>query len=372
LTAEQLNVEEEVHDLADKVAAHYSHIRPSDRRLHPSRAQMLHASSVRAVMERSSSTLRHIEALKKRQLTDEEIREMQSPYYYLQVSSAKFSRQEYENSLSADLELESPCSLNSGIDEDEDEDQDDDTQDTFEFTEGEEETLGHDRSSDFYRKAIEQDTFRSRSSDEYPAHMELGEGGGGEPEMITPKDATAFMPSRAPGIAAMMSAGEPSRFYGDDLGREDGASFDDPSFFQGNLGADMNRTNSSISSAESHHRRGTEEDSRVPYGPPSGAADPAAAEDHFRNLDHGKQIEQASTASLGPASPSEDGFRAVVSPDDTSRVAYISFGEQMVESRVVHHGPEARTRQPAGAVAGKWPAAAAGLFSAVSKSSHLL
>ena len=352
LITEQPNVD--VYDSADKVAAHYTHMRPSDRRLHPSRAQMLHASSVRAVMERSSSTLRHIEALKKRQLTDEEIREMKRNYYP-HVSPAKFSRQEYESSLSVDLELESPCSLNSGIDEDEDEDED--TQDTFEFTEGEEETLGHhDRSSDFYGNEIEQDSFRSHTSDEYLEHMELGEGGGGEPDKITPKDATAFMPSRAPGIAATRS------------------SFDDPSFFQGNhLGNDLNRTNSSISSAESNHRRGTEEDSRVPYGPPSGATDPAAAQDHYRNRDDWKQMDQSSTASLGPASLSEDDFHGVVSADASSRVAFISLGGQRAENRAVHHGQEA-TRQSAstGAVSGKWPAAAAGLFSAVSNSSNLL
>ena len=74
---------------------------------------------------------------------------------------------------------------------------------------------------------------------------------------------------------------------------QSGERFEDKPLFHCSTEA-MNRTSSTSSSVESFHRRGTEEDSHVPYGPPSGAADPAAGEDMFisgrRRLQHNEEL----------------------------------------------------------------------------------
>ena len=92
--------------------------------------------------------------------------------YSPQVSPEKISYDDYEASLPADLDLESPCSLDSEMGE-----TDEQTQDTFDFTEGEEETLQDDRSSLYYWSAIEENAFQPCLSDGSIDDMDLAQGG---------------------------------------------------------------------------------------------------------------------------------------------------------------------------------------------------
>ena len=350
-----------------------SSMRPSDISLQPQRLQTLHTSNIRAVMERSSSTLRHIQALKKRQLTDEEVRDMVTRYSPQAPghSQEKFTHDDYEASLAADLELESPCSLNSEVDDEEE------TQDTFDFTEGEEETT---LSGSYYKNTIDQDTFRSDTSDGWSDGAGVREGGGRETAPTTPKDAAAFMPSRTVGKTGRRTAID-ERWDNTDAteeaGKASGPMCGDRILFEGSDA--LNRTSSSVSSAESHHRRGTEEDSRVPYGPPSGATDPAAGEEICIGGEGRSQR-------LRLVSPSQDTSHS--GPDASGHEAY-RLDQQTAVSREqpqghtvndrqlpTEHRPLSGPKSSKGSTgAGKqqtWPAAAAGLFSKVNSSSCLL
>jgi hypothetical protein len=128
--------------------------RPSDLTPHPSRSQHVVASHTRAIMDRSSSTLRHIQALRKRNLTADEIKNMIAPFSKdllsdnnftesISGSGADFTNRSPSHARQATLspEVASPCSLDSKILIAEDDEIDEDSHDTFEFTEGEEETL---------------------------------------------------------------------------------------------------------------------------------------------------------------------------------------------------------------------------------------
>jgi len=278
--------------------------RPSDLASHPSRTRNVSPTNVAAVMDRAKSTLRHIQALKERHLTDAEIEAMLSEYP-IHVGADSYSRLHYShvsNTLLRDYsrpgtispEVASPCSL-SGIDSDHD---DDETQDTFEFTE--DENLGLDSGVRRYNNdSRDHDDFQMLSSGDHSQDLaDLMSGGVGEPEGVTPKDASAFMPSRPPGYFAYYEQEQRHGVFSSLAhqrqdhqnehgcqGREEGREPDAQSVVEG--GSDeqtpagegpepTNRTTSSNSSSESFRRIGTEEDSREPWGVARGPKESAA------------------------------------------------------------------------------------------------
>ena len=340
--------------------------RPSDLVPHPSRIRNVSPTNVAAVMERAKSTLRHIQALKDRQLTNEEIEDMLSEYpvhvgadIYSGSSHSHASdtlreyRQDYSPCYSPAAnvlpKVAIPCSL-SGIDSDHD---DDESQDTFEFTE--DENLGGDSSARLFNNdSREHDDFQVLSSSDHSDDLAgLMSRGVGEPEGVTPKDASAFMPSRPPGyfahgheqghdiLPSLVHQTEHGSREQEDV-REEGRGLDDQRVPGG--GSDQqvregegpeptNRTNSSNSSSESLQRRGTEEDSREPWRIARGPQESVA---HSRvSVSKGSVRDMASGQRSG-------GARRIV-------------GGSL------------------GGTFGAWPAAAAGLFESVNNSAaHLV
>ena len=333
--------------------------RPSDLVPHPSRIRNVSPTNVAAVMERAKSTLRRIQALKDRQLTNEEIEDMLSEYpvhvgadiysglYHSHDSDTLLEyRQDYSRPATVLPKVASPCSL-SGIDSDYD---DDESQDTFEFTE--DENLGGDSCAPrFHNDSREHDDFQVLSSSDRSEDLAgLMSRGVGEPEGVTPKDASAFMPSRPPGYFAYgHQQGHdvlPSLDYsvtehglreqeeerGLDAQRVSGGE-SDQQIREGEGPEPTNRTNSSNSSSESFQRRGTEEDSREPWRIARG---PQEAVAHSRvSVATGSVRDMVSGQRSGGARRGVGGSR--------------------------------------GGTCGAWPAAAAGLFESVNNSAaHLV
>ena len=374
-------------------------------------------SNVRAIMERASLTLQHIQALKDRQLTEDEVYLMlardpavhASPnrYHYRQDSRVEYtpSNMREDNDRIATLSPEdlSPCSLDSGIDQEE-------MQDTFQFTQGQDqdEVLGggpnghhyhgheQDASGDF-------DAFHTLSSDEYSMEdIEFGDGGGGEADAVTPKETWVFMPSRPPGYFSQekeMGVGgkQLSPRYFDEKalqpryeksGRGTGGRGGEWCAPEGHYdqiqfcGGFEDLSSSSTSSEEERRRSVTEEDSRVPWGPPQGATDPVTTRrtwsgggllqggegqrrTNSRSLDVSQKLSLSPQSACHPASQS-------LSPSAASRGPNFQSMSGPRHEMAVPMTSNSSTNYRRGGTGGgggrgAWPAAAAGLFDSVKR-----
>jgi hypothetical protein len=226
------------------ITTHKERRRLRDEHASTQQRRLIPVSDVRAVMHRASSTLRHLQALRNRHMTEEELQCMLSHYpehiskhlgssHYSSLAG-EYSWEEHKTD-SSQLEplspdVVSPSSLDDDVDE---EDEDAQRSDTFDFTEDEafpgsnsrhhydhDRTLSLDDNNSSNMTCSSNMTSSSvfnKANSAFEKAMALAEeaqgtvvgvgvsprprpfeGGGREPEAVTPKDAYHFMPSTRP------------------------------------------------------------------------------------------------------------------------------------------------------------------------------